>query len=341
MIKNSKLVTVLTSAILAVIIAAAIAVGILGGVQGWGVFNGSADISDSKTVTVSVSQFLYKTESDALKAECDKAFENMDVLYITEGEMSGDESEIVYVFATEQNVASAVSTLESTFAELAKDYVLRGCLAGALIAVLAFAYVALRHQWMNGAVAGGCAILAMLTTTAIVLVARVFVTPAIAYAIAASAFLTLVAVLFNLNKLSAKGETTEETAEEAVASSIAVKEIVLTTVLLGVAVVVTGILGGTQYAWLAVSALIAIVVSAFFGLIYAPVLFVPVQKVLAQKGALRSRYQGAKKTSMKLKNLFTKKEKAEEQPVEEAQEEAVETAEEETETEEIEENTQD
>lgn len=362
MIKNSKLVTVLTSAILAVIMAAAIVVGILGGVQGWGVFNGSANISDSKTVTVSVSQYLYKTESDALKAECDKAFDGLDVLYITEGEMSGDESEIVYVFSAKADVTSSVSSLENAFVELtkegakwngynikvtenqvntqsvlAKDYVLRGCIAGAVIAVLAFAYVALRHQWMRGAIAGGCALLAMLTTTAIILVARVFVTPAIAYAIAASALLTLIAVLFNFNKLSAQSEAE---AEDAVASSIAVKEIVLTTVLLGLAVIVAGILGSTQYAWLAVSAVIAIIVAAFFGLVYAPVLCVPVQKALAQRGALRSNYQGAQKTSMKLKKLFTKKEKAEEKPVEETQTKEVEeteTAEVEPETEEVEE----
>ena len=356
MTKNSKLVTVISSAILAVIMAAAIVIGILGGVQGWGVFNGSASVSDSKTVTVSVSQYLYKTEGDALKAECDKAFENIDVLHVTDGEMSGDESEIVYVFAAEENVAKAVENLENAFAELTKeegkwngydikvtvnqvqtqnvltkDYVLRGCIAGVVIAVLAFAYVALRHQWVKGIVAGACALLAMLTTTAIVLATRILVTPAVAYAIAASSLLTLVAVLFNLNKLSNNAAKEEETtAEELVATSIAGKEIVLTTVLLGLAVVVMGVLGGTQFAWLSVSALVAIVVAAFFGLVYAPVLCVPVQQAADKKAALRTNYKGAKKTSLKIKDLFKKKEKVEEEPVAKAEqaEETVETVEE-------------
>ena len=48
--------TTLLSIVVAVILAAAIAVGIICGVKGYGVFNKSALLNDSKTLTVSLNQ---------------------------------------------------------------------------------------------------------------------------------------------------------------------------------------------------------------------------------------------------------------------------------------------
>lgn len=355
-VKKAKFVTILSSAILAVILLAAVAVGTLCGLKGWGVFNGSASVSDTKTVTVSVSQYLYQTEMDAIEDECDKAFKSVNVVQTIKGEMSGDVSEIVYVFDADENIDAATKALKESFAALtgadgawngwdvkvsvneakatgtvAKNYVLRGCIAGAVIAVIALAYVAVRYKWRMGIVAGVCVLLAMATTAALLIVTRILVTPAVAYVIAASALLTALTVMLNLSKLrnNLKSESAiDKSAEELVSESVAEKEILLVTIFLGVALLLTGILGGTSLAWFCLAAIVGLIVAVFMGLVYSPALMLPMQKATAKRAAMNADYKGAKKTSFKVKKLFAKKEapveeKAEE-PVSEVAEEAVE-----------------
>ena len=93
--------TAILSIVLAVIIAAA-ALGIVFGVKGNGVFNKSALLSDSKTLTVSLNQHAYLTKLEDVEAECEKAFANLDVEYQMKGEMSGDD-------ITEANIAKIIA----------------------------------------------------------------------------------------------------------------------------------------------------------------------------------------------------------------------------------------
>lgn len=351
--------TTLLSIILAVILAAAIVVGIVCGVQGYGVFNQSALLKDSKTLTVSVNQGVYLTKLEDVEDYCEEAFEDLDIAYEIKGEMTGDESEIVYVFdskTSETDLAEAKKALEDKFAALvdpengewkgsfitvaanseeavkvlAKNYVLRGVIAGVVLAVLVFAYVALRYRLNMGILAAVCILLGVALTAAIAILTRIPVTASVTYVLAVSGLLSAVMTLLTLNKIRAnsKAENAEQSAEDSAISSIATKEILLFTVLGGAALVIVGAVATAGVRWFAVLALIALLVSAFMGLVYAPSLYIPLKKA-ADKKPVKDAYVGAKKTSSKVKKLFAKKEAevkeeptAEEAPVEETPAEA-------------------
>ncbi len=328
------------SIIVATILAAAIAVAIICGVQGFGVFNTSKLLEDSKTLTVSVDKTTYLTKLDQVEETCEKAFKNLDLSYELKGEMTGAESELVYVFDKNTDLTNAKKALEDTFktltegewngshvivatnseeavSVLAKHYVLRGVIAGVVMAVLAFAYVSLRYRLGMGIVAAVCTLLGMLLTAAFAILTRIPVTSSVSYVFAVAGLLSAVTTLFTLNKFRANADGEE----------LACKEIGLFTVLFGAALVVIGAVATAGVRWFAVLALIALLVAACLGLVYAPALYLPIKAAADSKPA-KDAYVGAKKTSTKVKKSFVKAEEtAEEAPVEEA-EEAVETVEE-------------
>ena len=95
--KTVKKTTVL-AAVLTCILAAAVALGIVFGVKGYSVFNKSASLDNAQTLTVSMNQHAYITALDTVEGACEEVFGDLKVAYEMNGEMSGDESEIVYVF---------------------------------------------------------------------------------------------------------------------------------------------------------------------------------------------------------------------------------------------------
>ena len=317
-VKKGMLFTVIVT----VILAAAL---VIGGIFG---FNSDISGSDYKTISVKMDYNTYATKETEVKEECDKAFGSLDSKLIVGGEMEPYEYELLYVFDKDADVESVKTALEAKFDALveenaawngadisvstgtekvvgttAKNYVLRGVIAGAVLAVLAFVYVSIRYKLHRGIFAGVASVVGILLTTAIVVITRVPVTPAIAYVIAASALLTLVGVILNFNKLRANEK--EENAEEKsnadlIVESVAKKEIVFLTAALGGAMLLVGILGMMSTCWFAVASLIAIAVAAFIGLIYAPAAYLPV-KEWADKRPVKDKfaYKGAKKKEEK------------------------------------------
>ena len=168
----------------------------------------------------------------------------------------------------------------------------------------------------------------MLVTGAIVILARIPVTASVVYAIMASAIVTIVTTLFTFNKLrdTLKSEEKSSDAEELVASSIATKEIVIFTAILGGAILLVCIPAGVSAAWFALSAFIGVLVAAFIGLMFAPALYLPVQVAMNAKAASMTKhgYKGAKKAEKAIApqavevKAEVKEEVAEPAPVEEA-----------------------
>ncbi len=324
----------LLSIILAVIVVAASVIGIIFG------FNGMNTMEDGKKVTVTVSQYLYDTESrkEEIQDACEKAFADNNILYCIDGDQ-GNGGEFIYAFKADENVSKAVEKLKATFADwkannpkyetheiivtvtnekvvvaLAEGYVVRGIIAGVVLAVLAFAYVTIRYKWRMGAVAGISVAAAMLLTGAIVILTRIPATAAVMYAIMASALLTAITVLFNLNKLrSALKNGEKKDVEELIVSTISVKETLIFAAILGVAILLAGIPAGASAAWFALSAFIGLFVATFIGLVYAPSLCLPMQKASEAKAASLSKsgYKGAKKGE---KSAQPKKEEQKEDP---------------------------
>ena len=310
----------LLSILLAVIVVAATVIGILFG------FNPVATVADGKKVTISVEQYIYQTEEAKadIKAACDEAFKNNNVLYVSDADFGGD-GEFLYAFKADENIDEAVKALQDKFADWTKEdsdkyptnsiivsasnekvvvataegAVVRAAIAGVVLAVLAFAYVAIRYNWRAGIVAAISVAASMLVTGAIVILARIPVTASVVYAIMASAIVTIVTTLFTFNKLrdTLKSEEKSSDAEELVASSIATKEIVIFTAILGAAILLVCIPAGVSAAWFALSAFIGVLVAAFIGLMFAPALYLPVQVAMNAKAASTTKhgYKGAKK----------------------------------------------
>ena len=335
-----------------IVLVAAVLVGVLFG------FNKATSLKDAKTLTVKLNTYAYNTLLDEVEAECEKVFEDLDLSYVQHSEMSGDSCELFYVFdAAETKLEDAASALKTAFdnneklegssfevgtaseevvASIAKGYVLRGVIAGVVFAVLAFVYVALRYRLDMGIHTAVCALGAMVVTTALLLLTRIPVTSACAYVIAIAGFFTVVANLFTMNNIRAKKDENAD-AEELVSSSVAVKEISIGAILCAGALVLIALAaiiaagGINNVVWFALAAILAVGVSAFFGLVYAPALYVPLKvwadKVEAEK---ETGYKGAEKTSTKVKKIFTKKEEkievVEETPVEETAEIVEETS---------------
>ena len=162
--------TTLWSVIVAIVVAAAIVVCALFG------FNKNLAMKDNKTLTVSLNAYVYNTQIDTVEAELSK---ELGAEYTLEGKMSGDVSEIVFVFEKDADVAALKTKAEAYLADkvanaqgwsgakynvsasaevatasLAEGYVLRAAIAGAVLAVLAFVYVAIRYNISAGITAG-------------------------------------------------------------------------------------------------------------------------------------------------------------------------------------------
>lgn len=295
----------LFSVILTIILAAAIVIGAIFG------FNGNATMSDKKLLTVSMNQFAYETQMDDVKAECEKAFGSAKASYEIHGEMSGDESEVIFVFNSDVDVDSIAKNLSKTFEDLTKEgaawygthikvmantdktlqnvtegYVLRAVIASVVFAVLAFAYVAIRYKWHNGVIAALAIVFTVSTTAGLLLFARVPVTASTMYAVVISALYAAVVSVMNISK-----------------ANVAKKEILFTCGVSAVAVALAGCVAGLANVWFAVSAIIGLAVAAILGLFYVPALSEALQPIVDAQEAAKDKfaYKGAQKTSKKEK----------------------------------------
>lgn len=333
------------SVILGVILVAATALGITFNVLGYGVFNQDALMKDTQTITVSINQYVYITEEklDKVETECRKVLDEYGIVYELKGKMSGDESELVYVFGKDVDLTAAKATLETALdaltgangalsgstvlvalnseeavATLANHYILRGIIAGAVLVVLVFAYVAIRYGLYMGIVGGVSTLIGTLLTIALVILTRIPVTASVIYVLAIGALLSAVMSVISLSKMRAENEAVP-----------ACNEIVTLTALLGAGIVVIGAVATAGVRWFALLALLALLAAAIVSLLFVPAMYAPFKTALDNK-PVEGAYVGAEKTSTKVKKVYEKKEveakaapapdPAEEAPVEEAEE---------------------
>lgn len=336
-VRNVKILSICLAAILAF----AVALGVLLGSKGCGVWNTSKYLKDANTLTISLSNYAYSSQMDELEDYCEDIFEEKGVsyAYVMKGEMGGADSEVVYVFASDVALEEVQKAVQEKFDNLkegawngalvkvaandtevinsvAKGYVLRGIIAAVVIAVLVFAYTFLRHNLNMAITAGVSTVLGTALTVALTIITRIPATVSIAYVIAVSGLLTAVTTVMTLAKLRANESKEYEKAEDYIADSIAVKEILSLTAVLGGALVLVGAIATPIVRWFALLAILAVLAAAFIGLIYAPALYLPFKKA-ADRSPAKDGYIGAQKTSTKIKKMFTKKVKEVEAPVEE------------------------
>lgn len=333
------------SLILGVVLAAAVAIGVLGEVFGFGMFNQDALLKDTQTLTVSINQYVYITEEklDKVETECKKVLDEYGIVYEMKGKMSGDVSEIVYVFGKDAELAEAKVSLEGALATLtgadgalsgstvlvalnsedaiatlANHYVLRGVIAGAVLVALVFAYVAIRYGLYMGIVGGASTLVGTLLTVALIILTRIPVTASVIYVIAVGAILSAVMSVIALNKIRGEKEVLP-----------ACNEILTLAALLGAGIVVILAVATMGVKWFALLSLLALFAATVVSLLFVPALYAPFKVALDNK-PVEGAYVGAEKTSTKVKKVFEKKEvkaaPVEETPVEEVAEAPVEEA---------------
>ena len=318
-VKKGLLMTV----VMAIVLAVAVVITALFGV------NYAPTVRDSKTLTITVNTFFYETKLEEVESVCEDKFQQLKLnfKYEQKGKMSGDDCEIIYYFDKDADVAKAEEALSAAFdkkiaeetgwgnafitvsansenvnTNIPVSYFVRAAIAVAVASVLAFIYVALRHKPYLGLVAGACALLGGLMTGAIVVLARIPFTVSTLQPIALAPILTAVLTVISINNLRAnmRAESAKDkSAEELVVSSWACKETLVLAVLLGGAILLTGVIATTAASWFAVVALIALAVSLFVSYLFAPAMTLAL-KVKADKkeSEKKSGYVGAKKTAM-------------------------------------------
>ena len=272
----------------------------------------------------------------------------MDVNYTIDAGRNGVDSELVYYYDYGTNLSAAEKAIDAIFAEklsadgewaglfittesdsgivgrpIAWATVFRAVGAIALFAVLGFAYTSIRYGLSKGILTGASTVIGAITSATLTLLFRLPITVSSFYAIAVSALITTVFVVFNLNKLRANtksGEYADKSAEETVVASTAVKEILGFAITLGVALVLVGAIATTSTRWFALTAFMGLIAATFVGLIFAPALYLPLKKIADKRPVRTNKYKGAEKTSTRIKKIFQKKKKETESvetPVEE------------------------
>ncbi len=295
--------------------------------------NKYASMKDMNTLTVSMNRYVYNTKLSVVEAECEKAF-SVDPAYKLMGDMSGDNCEIVYVFAADTDLSSVKETLKSALNEMTKSgaelegaflnvtansesvsavtarhTALRATIALAVFTVLAFAYASIRYRIGAGIVAAVATVLGATLPTALILLVRIPVTNSVVYIGMVGAVISAAFALLTIAKsVSAESDSAEETIEKSVPAK-EMKDFGIFAIVVLVIIAVASLIASRALSvtiWFSIMAILAVLVVWFLNLIYIPALYVPFRKKALER-ANSKEYQGAKKTSTKVKKVYEKK----------------------------------
>ena len=299
----------------AIIVAAGIIVAAIFG------FNADYTASDVKTMTVKLDSYVSVSDvkTEKVKDICESALEKAGLkdAYTMDGETSGG-GELVYVFSAKTDdkklaevktaVESALETAtadsgelagailansERAAATLAAGYLWRAALAGAVVLLAEFIYIAVRYKLNMGAAAAISSLTGTLLTVALVALVRLPVTASLAYAGAFALLYTTVTSMLALNKMRENFKTDEykeKSADEAIVSSLPVKTILAFAAVSAVALVLVGAIAVASVRWFAIAALIGVLAGTFASLIFMPAIYLPLKKLSDKRAAERARY---------------------------------------------------
>lgn len=310
----------LLSVILAVIFACAIVVTAIFGI------NYASNLEDSNTLTVTIN-YSYFTDEEKLSAIediCETELDKLGVNYEQKSLMAGDDCELVYYFDANVTLSDAETALENAFNEKTKEggewdgafitvasnsevskvyipvsYFVRTGIAIAVIAILSFAYLAIRQNVISGIVGSVSGLLGAVITASVVFLTRIPFTASSLSVIACASLLTTVISVLSLSKYKRelKKEDKSITTSEEVLGTTATKESVALAIVLGVALVLTGAIATTAVRWFSLTALVAVDISLFIGLVFTSAMYLPLRIAKDKKLTTRTKhgYIGAKK----------------------------------------------
>ncbi len=281
--------------------------------------NNDITFDHSKTVTVTVNQYTYATKLEQVEEICDSTFEECGVKYAYQqnGEMNGEDSEIVYVFENDVDVNEAVKKLNAKFDEatgetgalkgsfisvigaqekvidrLPDEYVLSTVLAGVLFGVLAGGYIILRHNFAAGFSLALTMCLSAGLTSAVCVITRLPISISIVYVLFFDLLFTAIATMFTYNKIhdATKSAGKDANTEEIVVSNLANKSIVIFAIAVAIALVVVGAIATHTVRMFCIFALLATISGTFASLFFAPASYLFFKKIADKKAAEKARY---------------------------------------------------
>ena len=281
--------------------------------------NYSANLKSGKTLTVSMNRFFFDNHVTLIEDVCEAEFDKADVTvkYQQNGAMSGDECEIMYVFADKvseqklRDVAKAIKEecdenrkkaeqgteeekeqyaawdgafietdvhSEDVKAGIPFSYFLRAFVGVLIISILAFIYVWIRYKLHVGILAAICAMSSAIMTTAVLFLFRIPFAHSTLYTVALAPLFTLVMLLFTLSKIRAKRKDGVELTDEVVENCVATKEILVFAVALAAMCALVGVIVVGGISWIALSAIISLAISTFIAWLFAPAIYLPIKK---------------------------------------------------------------
>ncbi|MFQ7077614.1 MAG: hypothetical protein ACLRSW_06580 [Christensenellaceae bacterium] len=190
-------------------------------------------------------------------------------------------------------LSAMTANSERAAATLAAGYLWRAALAGAVVLLAEFIYIAVRYKLNMGAAAAVSSLTGTLLTVALVALVRLPVTASLAYAGAFALLYTTVTSMLALNKMRENFKTDEykeKSADEAIVSSLPVKTILAFAAVSAVALVLVGAIAVASVRWFAIASLIGVLAGTFASLIFMPAIYLPLKKLSDKRAAERARY---------------------------------------------------
>ena len=283
-------------------------------------FSTSATNDDVNTLTVRVNKFAYDNNIEEIVDICDDVFAEKGISekYVIKGGMSGDESELVYVFDVETDLTGAVGALSEKFDQataadgtnalaganvsvmahteknldkLSTNALVRTVIAGVAFAVLALVYVAIRHNFTSGLTMFVTMCVSFALTFALILVTRLPITSSFVYVLVFNLLFTAIATMLTLNKVRQLQKSEEKLeAKELISSALQVKPVLSFAAMAVVALVLIGAIATYAVRMFAIISLLGVVAGVFAALFFAPSFYLPVKNSADMKDAQRARY---------------------------------------------------
>lgn len=281
--------------------------------------NNDITFDHTTTVTVQVNQYAYATQLEDIENICEDTFTECGVKYAYQqnGEMKGDDSEIVYVFEKSVDVTDAVKALNEKFAtetaetgalkgafisvtgaqekvvdRLPDEYLIRTVIAGVLFGVLAGIYVTIRQNFAAGFSLALTMCLSAGLTSAVCVLTRLPISLSIVYVLFFDLLFTAIATMFTYNKINdaTKSAGKEANTEEIVVSNLANKSITIFAIVVAIAFVVVGAIATHTVRMFCIFGLIATISGTFASLFFAPASYLFFKQIADKKAAEKARY---------------------------------------------------
>ena len=199
-------------------------------------------------VNVQMAKTFYEEERDDIEAICEKAIEDagLTALAVSYDDVSTSEHELVYSFDFDADLTALKDALQAELREAYPDqdfattmsyrqsvlenlpggrtgFLVRNVLAGAVMAVIVFAYVSLRYKLWNGITTFVSAVATAAIACSLVVVTRVVITASVMYGVLFAMLVSIVlSVLFAAKAEAAEKQNGALTDAEAVSEAVPV-----------------------------------------------------------------------------------------------------------------------